>query len=67
VFYLQMKAIDFGISDAAIARTGFAGVRAPYETLEEAEAQAQHNIDTGKQVPINIVDEAGEILVDYEK
>ena len=54
-----MKAIDFGIE------ADF--VRAPYNTLEEAETQAEHNLKTGKQVPLRIVDEQGENLIDYEE
>ena len=65
--YLQMKAMDFGISDVALKAAGCEYVRAPYNTLEEAQAQAQHNIDTHTQVPINIVDENDEILVDYRE
>lgn len=64
--YLQMKAMDFGISDEAVKQAGLDCVQAPYETLDAARAQAKHNIDTGKQVPLRIVDEQGETLVDYE-
>ena len=62
-----MKAMDFGISEAAIKRAGFDCVRAAYATLEEAKAQAEHNIRTGKQVPLRIVDEKAKVLIDYEK
>lgn len=58
MFYLHMKAMDFGMKGDS--------VKAAYNTLEEAQAQAQHNIDTGKQIPLRIVNEQGETLVDYE-
>lgn len=51
---LYMNAMDFGISAPE--------VKAHYNTLEEAMTQAQHNIDTGKQRPIRICDEAGQVL-----
>ena len=57
--YLHMKAMDFGINAEF--------VRAPYATLKEAEAQAKHNIDTGKQVPLRIVDTEGKTLVTFEQ
>ena len=57
--YLHMSAKDFGI------KADF--VKACYETLEEAKAQAEHNIATGTQKPLRIVDEEGENLVDYEQ
>ena len=67
MFYLHFKAMDFGISEAALERANTDSVRAPYDTVEEARAQAQHNIDTQKQVPLRIVDETGKVLVDYKK
>ena len=57
--YLHMKAMDFGL------KAEF--VRAAYNTLEEAEAQAQHNFDTSKQVPLKIVDELDVVLVNFEQ
>ncbi len=59
MFYLHMKAMDFGLKGDS--------VKAAYDTLDAAKAQAKHNIDTGKQVPLNIVDNAGKVLVNYEK
>ena len=59
MFYLHMKAMDFGLKGDS--------VKAAYDTLDAAKAQAKHNIDTGKQAPLNIVDNAGKVLVNYEK
>jgi hypothetical protein len=41
-------------------------VRAPYNSLEEAQAQADHNIETNSQRPLRIEDESGAVLVKYE-
>ena len=57
--YLHMKAMDFGIEAES--------VRAAYSTVEEAQAQANHNIETGKQVPLRIVDGQDKVLINYEK
>ncbi len=57
--YLHMKAMDFGLKTDS--------VKAVYKTLADAKAQAKHNLDTQKQVPLRIVDGAGKILVNYEK
>lgn len=59
MFYLHMKAMDFGIKGES--------VKAPYDTLAAAKAQAKHNLDTQKQVPLRITDAAGKILVNYEE
>ena len=59
MFYLHMKAMDFGIKGDS--------VKAAYDKLASAKAQAQHNLDTQKQVPLRITDGAGKILVNYEE
>jgi hypothetical protein len=41
-------------------------IRAPYNSLEEAKAQADHNIETNSQPPLRIEDESGAVLVNYE-
>lgn len=41
-------------------------VTAHYASLEEARAQAEHNIRQGKQRPIKICDEAGAMLWEAE-
>jgi hypothetical protein len=41
-------------------------VRAPYNSLGEAKAQADHNIETNSQRPLRIEDESGAVLVNYE-
>ncbi len=56
--YLHMKASHFGINAES--------VRAPYTTLEEAEAQAENNIANNTQQPLRIVDTEGNILVNFE-
>lgn len=57
--YLHMAAAEFGIK-------GHESVRAAYDTLESAKAQAEHNIERGTQRPLRIVDEDGNVLVTYE-
>lgn len=57
--YLHMSANDFGLN-------GIDSVKAPYETLEAAKAQAEHNIARNTQRPLRIVDEQGSVLINYE-
>ena len=59
MFYLHMKAMDFGLKTDS--------VKAAYDTLDAAKAQAQHNIDTGKQIPLRIDDESGKTRVNYKE
>jgi hypothetical protein len=58
--YLHMAAEDFGLS-------GHDFVKAPYENLEAAQAQADHNRERNVQRPLRIVDESGAVLVNYEE
>ncbi len=58
MLYLHMKAMDFGLKSDS--------VKAAYDTLDAAKAQAKHNLDTGKQIPLRIDDESGKTLVNYE-
>jgi hypothetical protein len=53
-----MDARAFGLAHADF-------VRAPYATLDDARAQGDHNVKTGKQTPLRIVDEQGKTLHDY--
>lgn len=57
--YLHMSASDFGLD-------GVDYVKAPYDDLDAAKAQAEHNIERNSQRPLRIVDEAGNVLVNYE-
>lgn len=57
--FLHMDAASFGIKADS--------VKAQYENLDAAKAQAEHNIETNTQRPLRIVDETGKVLVDYEK
>ena len=59
MFYLHMHPSHFGMEGH------HESVRAPYETLEHAKAQADHNIKIGSQLPLRIQDEAGKVVVDY--
>jgi hypothetical protein len=56
--YLHMDAKDFGLEVDC--------VKAPYASLEAAKAQADHNIQRNVQRPLRIVDEVGQVLVNYE-
>lgn len=58
--YLHMSAKEFGLE-------GVEYVRAPYETVDAAKAQAEHNIARNTQRPLRIVDETGNVLVNYEE
>lgn len=53
--HLEMEAKDFGFQS-------FSVVRAAYNTLEEALAQARHNLRLNTQRPLRIVSEDGLIL-----
>lgn len=56
--YLHMDASTFCIKSKPT-------VKAPYNTVEEADAQAQQNIKNRTQRPISIEDELGNILKLY--
>lgn len=56
--FLHLSAKDFGLEVEY--------VKAPYDDLDAAKAQAEHNIQRNSQRPLRIVDEAGQVLVDYE-
>ncbi len=56
---LHLDPVAFGMSH------NHESVKAHYNTLEEAQSQAAHNLELGVQRPLRIVDENGSILIDY--
>lgn len=40
-------------------------IRAAYASVEDADAQAKHNLDRDYQRPLQIVDESGAIIKEY--
>lgn len=59
MFYLHMDAREFGIKSSPT-------VKAPYNTLEEAQAQATHNLTLGLQRPVRIEDENGNVVEEFK-
>lgn len=57
--YLHMVASEFGIKRHD-------SVKAAYDSIEAAQAQAEHNIARNTQRPLRIVDEDGNVLINYE-
>ena len=62
LYYLHMKASECGISNPDCE-----SVRQTYDDLNAAKSQAEHDIKNNTRKPLRIVDENGNLLVNYEK
>lgn len=59
--YLLMDPVPFGLDPKQHPH-----VRAAYTSLEDAQGQAEHNLEREIQRPLRIVDETDGVLVNYE-